>query len=445
MEDGLSFYSQGDFTDLCEGPLLRRTGEVGVHFKLLSTAAAYWRGDERRETLQRIYGTAFFSAADLEEFLHRREEAKRRDHRVLGRDLGLFHFAPEAPGHAVWLPKGMVCYRALETAMREKIVADGYVEARTPVMIDTSVWETTGHMDHYQSAMFFVEATDENRRYGLRPMNCPGSAMVYRREARSYRDLPLRLAEFGTVHRHEKSGVMSGLTRVRSFTQDDGHIFSTPEQLEDEVASLVTLVREVYELFGFEDVRLYFSTRPARSTGTDEMWKSAERAIHTVLGRVGGDYTLAAGEGAFYGPKIDFVVLDSLKREWQLATIQVDFTLAERFDLEYVASDGERRRPVVIHRAILGSFERMFAILIEHFGGRLPAVDVAPSRSASCRSPKIATRRRAAPRCSACSRPVSAPRSTRATARSTPRCATPRSRRSTTSWSSAIGRSRRAR
>lgn len=389
----IGFVTQGEFTDLCGGAQLASTGQVGAHFKLLSTAAAYWRGDARRETLQRIWGTAFFSADGMTQHLARIEEARRRDHRLLGRELELFHFASDAPGHPIWLPRGMVCYRAMETMIREKIAARGYVETRTPVLIDTSVWQTTGHMDHYRDAMFFVEAKDDNRQYGLKPMNCPGSAMVFRSDLRSYRELPLRLAEFGMVHRHERSGVLSGLTRVRSFTQDDAHIYCTPDQLEDELKSLFGLVREVYELFGFDDLRVHFSTRPSDSTGSDEMWQRAEGSIRSVLGQLGGNYVVAPGEGAFYGPKIDFLVLDSLKREWQLATIQVDFALPENFDLHFVDQGGQKKRPVLIHRAILGSFERMLAILIEHYGGAFPLwlapeqvrlVPVAEAHKAAC-------------------------------------------------------------
>jgi len=372
----VSFYTQGEFTDLCRGPHLASTGLVGKAFKLLSVASSYWRGDETRDVLQRIYGTAFFDKKELKAHLLRIEEAKKRDHRLLGKQLDLFHFASEATGHVIWMPKGMVCYRALEELMRDKLHHAGYVEARTPVLLDTTVWKITGHLDHYRDNMFFVERRDDDaegsRQFGMKPMNCPGSAMVYRQDIRSYRDLPIRLAEFGLVHRFEKSGVMSGLTRVRSFTQDDAHIYCRPEQLEVEIESVVGMVREVYAVFGFHDVRMHFATRPPSSTGSDEMWANAERAIEAVLRRLGVQFEVSPGEGAFYGPKIDFMVLDSLKREWQLATIQVDFSLPEKFDLNYVDESSAHVRPVVVHRAILGSFERMFAILIEHFGGAFP-------------------------------------------------------------------------
>jgi threonyl-tRNA synthetase len=374
----ISFYSQGEFTDLCRGPHLPSTGRVGKAFKVLSVAAAYWRGNEKRESLQRIYATAFFKKEDLDEYLKNREEAKRRDHRLLGKDLALFHIIPEAPGHPIWLPNGMVCRNAIEDMMREKLREKGYVEVKTPVVLDTSVWRTTGHMTHYRENMFFVhhdgdpkEVLDEPK-IGMKPMNCPGSAFVFKQDIRSYRDLPLRLAEFGLCHRFEKAGVMSGLTRVRSFTQDDAHVYCAPEQLQEEIQALVAFVREVYSLFGFSDVKLFFATRPDSRTGTDAMWDNAEAAIETSLKRLGAPYEMAPGDGAFYGPKIDFKVLDSLKREWQLATIQVDFGLAEKFDLYYADSQGGRTRPVVLHRAILGSLERMFAILIEHFGGAFP-------------------------------------------------------------------------
>jgi threonyl-tRNA synthetase len=374
----ISFYSQGEFTDLCRGPHLPSTGRVGKAFKVLSVAAAYWRGNEKRESLQRIYATAFFKKEELDEFIKNREEAKKRDHRLVGKDLALFHIIPEAPGHPIWLPNGMVCRNALEDMMREKLRARNYVEVRTPLVLDTSVWRTTGHMSHYKENMFFVhhsgdpkEVIDEPK-IGIKPMNCPGSAFVYKQDIRSYRDLPLRLAEFGLCHRFEKAGVMSGLTRVRSFTQDDAHIYCAPDQLQDEIRDLVDFIKEVYGLFGFSDVKLFFATRPDSRTGSDEMWDNAEGAIRTALDRLGAKYEMAIGDGAFYGPKIDFKVYDSLKREWQCATIQVDFSLPEKFDLYFADAQGGRTRPVVVHRVILGSMERMFAILIEHFGGAFP-------------------------------------------------------------------------
>lgn len=366
-----SFYSQGEFTDLCRGPHVPSTGRVGESFKLLSVAGAYWRGDEKRKMLQRIYATAFFERAELDEWVRLKEEAKKRDHRVLGRELGLFKFPEASPGAAIWLPKGMVCWRELERVIRGKLDQRGYVEVRTPVLLDSSVWKVTGHMDHYRENMYFLER-QEDRLLGMKPMNCPGSAMVFQEGVRSYRELPLRLAEFGLVHRNEKSGVLGGLTRVRSFTQDDAHIYCTPEQLEAEIGDLVAFVREIYGLFGFSDIRMYLATRPASSTGSDEMWRNAEAAIETVLRGSGADFEMDPGGGAFYGPKIDFKVRDSIRREWQLATIQVDFSLPEKFDLEYAAQDGTRKRPVVVHRAILGSFERMFGILVEHFAGAFP-------------------------------------------------------------------------
>lgn len=374
----ISFYSQGEFTDLCRGPHLASTGKVGKAIKVLNVAAAYWRGNEKRESLQRVYATAFFKKEDLEEFVKNREEAKKRDHRLLGKDLALFTIIPEAPGHPIWLPNGMVCRNAIEDMMREKLRAKGYVEIKTPVVLDTSVWRTTGHMSHYRENMFFIHHEGDapevfkEPHFGMKPMNCPGSAFAYKQDIRSYRDLPLRLAEFGLCHRFEKAGVMSGLTRVRSFTQDDAHIYCTPEQLQEEIRGLVAFVKEVYSVFGFSDVKLFFATRPDERTGSETMWDNAEAAIEVALKGLGMPYSMAPGDGAFYGPKIDFKVLDSLKREWQLATIQVDFSLPEKFDLYFADQNGGRTRPVVLHRAILGSVERMFAILIEHFGGAFP-------------------------------------------------------------------------
>ncbi len=354
------------------GPHVPSTGRVGEAFKLLSVAGAYWRGDEKRKMLQRIYATAFFRKEELDEWVRLKEEAKKRDHRVLGRELGLYKFPEASPGACIWMPKGMVCWRELEEMIREKLAARSYVEVRTPVLLDSTVWKITGHMDHYRENMYFLEKQEDERVFGMKPMNCPGSAMVFQEGIRSYRELPLRLAEFGLVHRNEKSGVLGGMTRVRSFTQDDSHIYCTPEQLRGEIEDLVSFVREVYGLFGFADIRMYLATRPASSTGSDAMWKDAEEAIESVLKASGAPYKMDPGGGAFYGPKIDFRVLDSIKREWQLATIQVDFGLAEKFDLEYAAQDGTRKRPVVVHRAILGSFERMFGILVEHFAGAFP-------------------------------------------------------------------------
>jgi threonyl-tRNA synthetase len=368
-----SFYSQGEFTDLCRGPHVPSTGKVGEAFRLLSVAGAYWRSDEKRKMLQRIYATAFFRQEELEEWVRLKEEAKRRDHRVLGRELGLYKFPDASPGACIWLPKGMVCWREMERLIREKLDARRYVEVRTPILLDSTVWKVTGHMDHYRENMYFLEKQEEEDRiFGMKPMNCPGSAMVFQEGVRSYRELPLRLAEFGLVHRNEKSGVLGGMTRVRAFVQDDAHVYCELEQLKSEIEDLVAFVREVYGIFGFSDIEMYFATRPASSTGTDAMWKEAEAAIESVLKASGKSFKMDPGGGAFYGPKIDFKVRDSIKREWQLATIQVDFSIAQKFGLEYAAKDGTRKPPVVIHRAILGSFERMFGILVEHFAGAFP-------------------------------------------------------------------------
>ncbi|MCI0343182.1 MAG: threonine--tRNA ligase [Planctomycetales bacterium] len=367
----VSFYSQGEFTDLCRGPHLPSTARVGKAFRLLSVAGAYWRADQKREQLQRLYGTAWFSEQDLAAYLKRREEAEKRDHRKLGRELELVSFRPEvAPGMPFWHPRGTVIYNALVSYVREKLAARDYVEIRTPHVLSSSLWHRSGHMSHYKDNMFFT-TVDENE-YAVKPMNCPGSALVYEAGLRSYRDLPLRLAEFGLCHRYEKSGVLAGLTRCRAFVQDDAHIYCAPEQLGDEIGALVALVREVYAEVGFANIRMDLSTRPPSSTGTDEMWRNAEGALESALRRIGAEFRLAPGEGAFYGPKIDFQVSDAIGRSWQLATIQVDFSLPKKFDLVYVAADGVRKRPVVVHRAILGSLERFIGILIEHFAGAFP-------------------------------------------------------------------------
>ncbi len=367
----VSFYSQGEFTDLCRGPHLPGTARVGKAFKLLTVAGAYWRADQKREQLQRLYGTAWFSEADLAAHLERREEAEKRDHRKLGRELELVSFRPDvAPGMPFWHPRGTVIYNTLVGYVREKLAARDYVEIRTPHVLSASLWHRSGHMSHYRDNMFFT-TVDENE-YAVKPMNCPGSALVFEAGLRSYRDLPLRLAEFGLCHRYEKSGVLAGLTRCRAFVQDDAHIYCTPEQLGDEIGALVALVREVYSEVGFTNIRMDLSTRPPSSTGTDEMWRNAEGALEAALRKIGAEFRIAPGEGAFYGPKIDFQVSDAIGRSWQLATVQVDFGLSEKFDLVYVAPDGSRQRPVVVHRAILGSLERFIGILIEHFAGAFP-------------------------------------------------------------------------
>ncbi len=373
----VSCYRVGDFFDFCEGPHVPHTGVLRA-VKVLSSSNAYWKGDAAGEPMQRIYATSFPDRKELAEHLHRIEEAKRRDHRRIGKDQRLFLILEEAPGQVFWLPAGMGVVNRLVDSVRAKLDRRGYQEIRTPLILNESVWARSGHLDHYRDNMFFIES-DETR-FGVKPMNCPGAALVYRSEIRSWRDLPLRLAEFGHCHRFEPSGVLSGLTRVRAFTQDDAHIYCRLDQLRAEVIDLMDLVREVYGEFGFEDIQIELSTRPEKSTGTDETWERAEAALREALEESGDSWVLNAGDGAFYGPKIDFHVRDALGRTHQCATIQLDFSQAPAFDLYYAAEDGTRQQPVVIHRAILGSVERFFALLIEHTGGALP-VWIAPTQA----------------------------------------------------------------
>lgn len=367
--DRVSLYQQGEFVDLCRGPHVSSTGHV-QHFKLLSSSGAYWRGDERNPMLQRIYGTAWLTREDLDRHLWRLEEARKRDHRRLGRELDLFEFHDVAPGAPFWLPHGMVLVRELERFARESLDAHGYQEIATPMLIHKRLWEQSGHWEHYRDNMFKVEVEDEL--YTLKPMNCPPSTFVYRRALRSYRDLPLRFSELGRCHRNERSGTLTGLVRVRQFTQDDAHIYCRPDQLQDEITQLLELVREWYKVFTLEPT-FKLSTRPERALGTAAQWDAAERALHEALRANGLAYQVNPGEGAFYGPKIDVDVQDVLGRRWQIATIQVDLTmLPERFQLEYIDADGQPKRPVAIHRAIFGSFERFIGILIEHYAGAFP-------------------------------------------------------------------------
>jgi len=368
--DTVSLYRQGDFIDLCRGPHVPSTGHV-KHFKLLSSSGAYWRGDERRPMLQRIYGTAWQTEDELRDYLWRLDEAKKRDHRKLGRELGLFAFYDVAPGAPFWLPKGMVLVRELERFIREAQDARGYQEISTPVMVNKKLWEQSGHWEHYSENMFKLEVEEEI--YSLKPMNCPESTFVYRHALRSYRDLPLRFSEMGRVHRNERSGTLTGLVRVRQMTQDDAHIYCRPDQLQDEITEVLELVGAVYKVFNLEPT-FYLSTRPQKSLGTREQWETAERALHEALVANGLKYELHPGDGAFYGPKIDIYVKDALARSWQIATIQVDLMmLPERFQLEFIDVDGKPKRPVVIHRAVLGSFERFVGVIIEHFAGAFPA------------------------------------------------------------------------
>ena len=365
----VSLYRQGDFIDLCRGPHVRSTGALPA-FKLLSSSGAYWRGDERNPMLQRIYGTAWLTQEDLDKHLWRLEEAKKRDHRKLGRELDLFDFYDVSPGAPFWLPNGMILVRELERFAREHLDARGYTEISTPMLVNKKLWEQSGHWEHYQDNMFKVEVEDEI--YSLKPMNCPESTFVYRRALRSYRDLPMRLSEMGRCHRNERSGTLTGLVRVRQFTQDDAHIYCRPDQLQDEITQLLELVSVWYKTFELQpSYRL--ATRPEKRLGTEAQWDAAEAALHDALRANGLAYELTPGDGTFYGPKIDIYVQDVLGRAWQIATIQVDLTMVpERFQLEYIDSDGQPKRPVVIHRAIFGSYERFIGILTEHYAGAFP-------------------------------------------------------------------------
>ena len=364
----ISFYSQGEFTDLCAGPHLMSTKPVKA-FKLTSLAGAYWRGSEKNKMLQRVYCTSYPKKAELEEYLHMMEEAKKRDHRKLGKELGLFMMREEGPGFPFFLPKGMELKNQLLDYWREIHKKAGYVEISTPIMLSRHLWETSGHWDHYKDNMYTTVIDDED--FAIKPMNCPGGILVYESEPRSYRDLPLRMGELGLVHRHEKSGQLHGLMRVRCFTQDDAHIFMTPEQVRDEIKGVVKLINEVYSLFGFK-YHVELSTRPEDSMGSDEDWDMATEALRGALDDLGLPYVVNEGDGAFYGPKIDFHLEDSIGRTWQCGTIQLDFQLPLRFNLEYTGADGEKHRPIMIHRVIFGSIERFIGILIEHFAGAFP-------------------------------------------------------------------------
>jgi threonyl-tRNA synthetase len=368
-EETVSLYRQGDWVDLCRGPHVPSTGVIRA-FKLTGVAGAYWRGDEKNEMLQRIYGTSFPSYGQLQEHLQRLKEAKKRDHRRLGRELDLFSFHPVAPASPFFHPKGAIVYNELVAYMRRLYLRYGYHEVITPQIFDVDLWHRSGHYEHFRENMYFTRI--DEREYGVKPMNCPGHTYIYASKKRSYRDLPLRLADFGRLHRYEKSGVTAGLTRVRSFSQDDAHIFCMAEQIETEMVDLLKMLREVYRTFQFEEMQIKLSTRPEHYIGSPEVWGKAEYALAQSLKKGGIDFEVDPGEGAFYGPKIDFAVLDTLRREWQLATIQLDFSMPERFDLIYVAPSGADERPVMIHRALLGSIERFLGILIEHCAGAFP-------------------------------------------------------------------------
>ena len=375
----ISVYQQGDWMDLCRGPHVPSTGKLGA-FKLTKVAGAYWRGDNNNQQLQRIYGTAWSSPKELKAYLNRIAEAEKRDHRKIGRKLGLFHFADDAPGSVFWHPKGWTLFRELLEYMRGRQDAAGYVEVNTPDVMDRSLWETSGHWFNYRENMFSTQTEDE-RIFALKPMNCPGSVSMFAQGLKSYRDLPMRMAEFGKVHRYEPSGALHGLMRVRHFTQDDAHIYCTEAQMEQECIDVVALVLDIYKDFGFDDVVIKLSTRPENRIGSDEVWDKLEGALSNALDVMGLDYVLFPGEGAFYGPKLEFVLRDAIGRDWQCGTLQVDMNLPERFDITYVDEDGNRdKRPVMLHRALFGSLERFIGILIEHFEGNFP-VWLAPQQA----------------------------------------------------------------
>ena len=369
----ISFYKQGEFTDLCAGPHLISTGKVKA-VKILSSSGAYWRGDEHNKMLQRFYGISFPKTSELENYLNMLEEAKKRDHKKLGKELELFMIAPEGPGFPFFLPKGMVLRNILEEFWRHIHRKNGYVEIKTPMILNEELWHRSGHWDHYKENMYTTKIDDVD--YGIKPMNCPGGMLVYKSKMRSYKDLPIRAGELGLVHRHEKSGELNGLFRVRCFTQDDAHIFCLPEQIESEIAGIMNLVDKVYKIFDFE-YTVELSTRPDDSMGSDEQWNMAEDALKKVLKDMNVSYVINEGDGAFYGPKIDFHIKDSIGREWQCGTIQLDFQMPERFDLTYIGEDGEKHRPVMLHRVIFGSIERFIGVLIENYAGAFP-VWIAP-------------------------------------------------------------------
>ena len=367
----VTFYQQGDFIDLCRGPHLASTGKLGHAFKLMSVAGAYWRGDSNRPMLQRIYGTAWRTEKELNAYLHMLEEAEKRDHRKLGKQLNFFHLQEEAVGSVFWHPNGWTIYREIENYMRRRLDAGGYEEVKTPQLVDRALWEASGHWDKFRENMFTAEAEDD-RTLALKPMNCPCHVQIFRQGIKSYRDLPLRMAEFGSCHRNEPSGALHGIMRVRAFTQDDAHIFCTEDQITAESVRFCELLQSIYADFGFEDVRVKFSDRPEVRAGEDAVWDRAESALTDACDAAELETTLNPGEGAFYGPKLEFVLRDAIGRDWQCGTLQVDFVLPDRLDAEYVGDDGDRRRPVMLHRAILGSLERWIGIIIEQYSGRMP-------------------------------------------------------------------------
>ncbi|HVZ07559.1 threonine--tRNA ligase [Rhodopila sp.] len=372
VSETISLYSQGDWVDLCRGPHMRTTADVGPAFKLMKVAGAYWRGDHRNAMLSRIYGTAWRDQKELDAYLHQLEEAERRDHRRIGKEMDLFHIQEEAVGSIFWHPKGWRLYRTVESYMRRRLDATGYQEVKTPQLVDRSLWEKSGHWENYRQNMFVAQVEEEDKFLALKPMNCPCHVQIFRQGIRSYRELPLRMAEFGSCHRYEPSGALHGIMRVRAFTQDDAHIFCTPEQIAPETARFMELLSSIYTDFGFPEFRIKFSDRPEARIGSDALWDQTEDALREACRMVGVDYELNPGEGAFYGPKLEFVLRDAIGRDWQCGTLQVDPNMPERLDAEYVGEDGARHRPIMLHRAILGSFERFLGILIEQYAGRFP-------------------------------------------------------------------------
>ncbi|MDR3522743.1 MAG: threonine--tRNA ligase [Acetobacteraceae bacterium] len=368
----ITFYKQGEWLDLCRGPHMRSTGDIGMAFKLMKVAGAYWRGDHTKPMLSRIYGTAWRDQKELDAYLKMLEEAEKRDHRRIGKDMGLFHLQEEATGSVFWHPKGWKLYRTAEDYMRRRLNLNGYQEVKTPQLVDRALWEASGHWEKYREHMFQAQVADEDKTLALKPMNCPCHVLIFRQGLRSYRELPLRMAEFGACHRYEPSGALHGIMRVRAFTQDDAHIFCTEAQIASETVQFVALLDSIYKDFGFESFRVKFSDRPDMRAGSDEVWDRAEGALKEACAIAGVEYELNPGEGAFYGPKLEFVLRDAIGRDWQCGTLQVDFVLPERLDAEYVGEDGARHRPVMLHRAILGSFERFLGILIEQYAGRFP-------------------------------------------------------------------------
>jgi len=368
-DDKVSIYKTDDFVDLCRGPHVPSAGYIKA-FKILKIAGAYWRGDEKNKMLQRIYGTAFSDNKSLKEYLNKLQEAMERDHRKIGKEMDLFAFYPEGPGFPFWKPNGMIIYNSVIEYWKDIHIKNGYLEVKTPIILNEDLWHRSGHWDNYRENMYFTEI-DENK-YAIKPMNCPGGLLIYKDGIHSYKELPLKVAELGLVHRHEKSGVLHGLFRVRQFTQDDAHIYCTKEQVKEEVKNVIKLVRQIYDDFGFTDVNIELSTRPAKSIGSDEIWNLAESSLKQSLEELGINFKINPGDGAFYGPKIDFHIKDAIGRTWQCGTIQCDFSMPERFDISYIGADGQKHRPVMLHRAILGSIERFIGILIEHYKGKFP-------------------------------------------------------------------------